>query len=625
VPRLPQRVARRVTAGAVAALTATSLYAAAATPATAAAPAGTPATATAATAALPATPGAAGKPRLGVIVTMAQDTTTTATAALAARLSAAGGTIGTALPIVHGFTVSVPRSLLPALAGQPGVRSVTPDASGHLESVDPTLGYDPATDEGSLSWIEQLLGAQSVWSAGYTGAGVDVALIDSGVAPIPGLTSGNVINGPDLSFESQHADVRHLDTFGHGTHMASIIAGRDAADTGAGYAASAKYNGIAPDARLISVKVAASDGSADVSQVIAAIDWVTQNAHAHGLNIRVLNLSYGTDGTQSYLLDPLSYAVEQAWKHGIVVVVAAGNDGTTRKQLADPAIDPYVIAVGADDPNGTLSTADDVVPAFAQRGTTTRRVDLIAPGVHVLGLRDPNSFVDQNNPGGRVGSRFIRGSGTSQATAVVSGVAALVVQKYPLATPDQVKYLLRGSATALPAAPDLWEGLGVLNAAAAVNDIQPALAPTQAYPPAGGTGTLEGARGSSHVALDDVTLTGEQDIFGQAWAGTASTSEGLGQPAWTSAGEFNGTIWTGDSWDGDSWDGDSWDGDSDWSAVTWSGLDWTGSSWSSRTWVSRTWVDNSWDGRTWVGAAWTSRTWVSRTWVNSSWADATWS
>src|SRR5207247_1212619 len=97
------------------------------------------------------------------------------------------------------------------------------------------------------------------------------------------------------STDQAAADLRYRDSYGHGTHMASIIAGRDSVSTPAGYAATtSNYQGVAPDARVISLKVGATDGSADVSQVIAAIGWVTQHAHDPGLNIRVLNLSYGT-------------------------------------------------------------------------------------------------------------------------------------------------------------------------------------------------------------------------------------------------------------------------------------------------------------------------------------------
>jgi EAL domain-containing protein (putative c-di-GMP-specific phosphodiesterase class I) len=159
-------------------------------------------------------------------------------------------------------------------------------------------------------------GAQAWWDAGYTGRGVDVAVIDSGVAPVAGLDApGKVVQGPDLSLESQSPNLTRLDTFGHGTFMAGLIA-----------AAGGGYRGMAPGARIVSLKVATADGGADVSQVIAAIDWVVQHAHDPGLNIRVLNLSYGTNSRQSYLVDPLAYAAEQAWKKGRRILRQACRD-----------------------------------------------------------------------------------------------------------------------------------------------------------------------------------------------------------------------------------------------------------------------------------------------------------
>ena len=113
-------------------------------------------------------------------------------------------------------------------------------------------------------------------------------MIDTGVSPVPGLTSGNVVNGPDLSFDSQSPNLTNLDAFGHGTHMAGIIGGRDQPGTPASYADPSRFSGIAPDARLVSLKVGASDGGVDVSQVIAAVTWVTEHARTDGLNIRVL-------------------------------------------------------------------------------------------------------------------------------------------------------------------------------------------------------------------------------------------------------------------------------------------------------------------------------------------------
>jgi serine protease AprX len=152
--------------------------------------------------------------------------------------------------------------------------------------------YDPGTDPGSMANLTSITGAAAWWNAGYTGKGVDVALIDTGVAPVPGLDGPDkVINGPDLSLESQSDAFRYLDTNGHGTFMASLIAGKDATLTAPYEKAPASvYRGIAPDARIVSVKVGVADGGTDVSQVIAAIDWVVQHRHDNGMNIRVINL-----------------------------------------------------------------------------------------------------------------------------------------------------------------------------------------------------------------------------------------------------------------------------------------------------------------------------------------------
>jgi serine protease AprX len=523
-----------------------------------------------------------------------------------------GGRVGALLPIVDGAAASVPAAAVERLRHLPGVAAVTQDGAVRLASVDPALGYDPQTDFGSLYQITKLVGAQASWAAGYTGKGVDVALIDSGVSQVQGLTSGNVLNGPDLSFESQHPDVTYRDTFGHGTHMASIIAGRDAAGTPASYASAASFNGVAPDARLISLKVAASDGATDVSQVIAAIDWVVQHAHDPGFNIRVLNLSFGTDSTQDYRLDPLAYAAEVAWRKGIVVVVAGGNDGKASLSLADPAIDPYVLAVGGEDPVGTASPTDDKLAKFSQRGTLVRHVDLLAPGVHVLGLRDPNGYLDQAWPTARVGTRFFRGSGTSQATAVVPGAVALLLQRYPTLTNEQVKAMLKATATPLLGVLDINQGSGLVNVRAA-ELAPPPVVTVQVGGYGYGTGLLEGARGSAHVSLNGVDLTGERDIFGSAWKGSVWAPAALAGTSWSGA-TWNGNVWTGASWTGTSWTSSTW------ASRTWTGLAWDGSTWSSRTWTSRTWSASGWDSRTWSGSGWASRTWSDSTWSSASWS-----
>jgi serine protease AprX len=188
----------------------------------------------------------------------------------------------------------------------------------------------------------------------------------------------------------------------------------------------------------VNVKVGVADGGVDVSQVIAAIDWVVQHRHDNGMNIRVINLSYGTNSTQTYTADPLAYAVEQAWKAGIVVVAATGNTGYERGNgapgLADPAYDPYVIAAGGYDPMGTAGTGDDVIGSYSASSAgcgSCKNPDFLAVGSHLQGLRVPGSYLDLNHPEGRLGDRYFRGSGTSEATAITSGTAALILSMYP--------------------------------------------------------------------------------------------------------------------------------------------------------------------------------------------------
>ena len=492
------------------------------------------------------------------------------------------------------------------------------------------LGYDPASDGGSLSMITRIVGAQAMWEKGYTGKGVDVAVIDTGVTRVPGLDrAGKVIDGPDLSFDSQNAAFAHLDGFGHGTNMASIIAGSDVAAgtttscktclVASTYSDTTKFVGVAPDARIINVKAGAADGATDVSQVIAAIDWVVQHQHDNGMNIRVINLSYGTDSTQSASLDPLAYAAEVAWRKGIVVVVSAGNDGLLTPSLADPAYDPTVLAVGATDDNDTVAITDDVIPSFAQHGSKTRKVDVVVPGAHVIGLRVPGSFIDTTVTTGKVGTRFQRGSGTSQAAAVVSGLAALLLQRYPTATPDQIKAFLKDEAdptistatvptVLLPLATTVlqwWEGSGVANVESAT-DAGSLPAATTASAFGTGTGTLEGARGTSHVVSNTVSLTGEQDIMSTPWNGAR----------W-SAAAWAGTTWTGGLWNGARWSGDTWSG-ARWSTAAWSGSDWSGARWSGARWSSMTW-----DGARWSGSGWTGARWSDADWSGARWSAAT--
>jgi serine protease AprX len=473
--------------------------------------------------------------------------------------------------------------------------------------------YQPKYYAGSMYWVAQeITGAAEYWDDGYTGEGVDVALIDSGVVPVDGLNSKNkVINGIDLSFESQADNLRYLDTYGHGTHMAGIIAGRssevESDDIEKGE--DEGFLGMAPNSRIVNVKVADNDGAVDVSQILAAITWVVEHKNDSGMNIRVLNLSYGTDSIQDADVDPLAFAVEQAWKAGIVVVVAAGNDGNS-SPLRDPAVNPYVIAVGASDSNMSYGANDDTVPSFSSCGTSDRHVDVVAPGQSIVSLRSPGSNADVNHPEAAVGEQFFLGSGTSQAAAVVSGAVALIIEQRPDITPDQVKALLMQTAQPLRNAKEICQGAGLIDLKEADETKTPDV--EQKYAAASGMGTLEGARGSDHLSVDGETLKGEQDIFGGQWKPEYFVKYAMNEMSWVGK-DWNGTSWSGTSWSGTSWAGTSWSGTS-WSGTSWSDYVWAGTTWSGTSWSGTSWSGTSWSGTSWSGTSWSDSMWLSLSW-----------
>lgn len=510
-----------------------------------------------------------------------------------------GTTVAAAVAVLAATAAPAQASLLSTttslLSTTVGVVTTALDTTAGLLRGD-EWGYAPGVTR--MPEVVDAIGADDLWGRGITGAGVGVALIDTGVVPVLGLTSGNVVNGPDLSFDSQSPSP-NLDGFGHGTHMAGIIAGNDGTPTG--------FRGVAPGSTLLSVRVGAHDGAADVSQVIAAVDWIVQHRNDPGLNIRVLNLAFGTNGTQSAALDPLTHAVENAWRAGITVVVSGGNGGSSRPSVDNPARDPFVLAVGADDTHGTPgSSLDDTVPDFSTRGSSSRRVDVLAPGQSVASLRNPGSYIDSGYPGAVVDDRLFKGSGTSQASAVVSGAVALLLQARPELTPDDVKRMLKTTAQPMLLADAAGRGSGLINVSAASLAPRPGIAQTGT--PSTGLGTLEGARGSDHVGDKGVDLTGEEDIFGKAWV-----------PAVWAPASSAGTAWTGGTWNSSDWTGSCWCGTS-WTSRTWSSRSWSSRSWSSRTWSSMSWDSRSWSSRSWSGAAWTSRTWSSRSWSGSTWS-----
>jgi serine protease AprX len=416
-----------------------------------------------------------------------------------------------------------------------------------------------ASDAMTLSELrDEVLGR---YYSGGDGTGVDVALIDTGVAPVAGLAGDKVLHGPDLSFEGASPEAAYLDTYGHGTHMAGIIAGDRAG-----------AQGIAPDARIVSVKVAGHDGVTTVPQVVAAIDWVVEHRNTDGLNIRVLNLSLGQAGVSDHVGDPLSAAVERAWDAGIFVVVAAGNDGENQYHLDSPGVSPYVLAVGAADVNSGYYWGNRV-PSWSGRGDGIRNPSVVAPGVSVASYRVPGSTIDNAAPTARHGDDFFKGSGTSQAAAATSGLAALLIADHPSLNPDQVKESIEYRADSI-----MW-------------------------------GRSRDGRG----LVDDDTL-GHSPITSvtpQNHRRAAGDGSGIVAPP--------GATWSGGGWSGATWNGATWSG-ATWSGATWSGATWSGATWSGATWSGATWSGATWSGATWSGATWSGATWSGATWSGNGWS-----
>jgi serine protease AprX len=328
--------------------------------------------------------------------------------------------------------------------------------------------------------------------------------------------------------------------------------------------------------------VAGWDGATDVSVVLAGLQWIVANRDRY--DIRVLNLSFGTDSTQSYLQDPLNYAIERVWASDILVVSSAGNRGPSPGTVSKPGDDPFVLTVGAADVGLTAATSDDAVAEFSGRGPTRdgfTKPDLVAPGVTIVSNRALGSTIDVFRPAARVGQGYFKGTGTSQAAAIVSGIAALMFEASPALTPDVAKAALVGTANRSIAS-QAGAGAGLVDAAAAVN-----AAASGAYVRApanggltasSGLGSLDASRGSFRVYADldgdgsPEQVSGERDVLGKPWNPSAW---------WT--GPWSAPLWSGKHWGGMTWEGKHW-GSSSWSVAGWDGKHWGGKHWGVESW-----------------------------------------
>lgn len=476
--------------------------------------------------------------------------------AAAAAVTRAGGTVTHPLAIVSGVSAQ-----LPAGRSLPGM-IVTPDAPVMTAEAD---GSNASTVKSV--YVSQT-GADRLAPA--TGDPVTVAVLDTGISPVMGL-GDNLLRVPSPSTKGETAECANFsseqttcaDSYGHGTFLAGLIAGDE---------------GMNPRAKLVSVKIAGYSGAADVSQVLAGIQYVV--SFSKDLNIKVLNLSLGTNSNHDYRYDPLNRAVERAWNAGITVVVAASNRGPNAQTISKPADDPLVITVGATDDRETPSRTDDTVPVFSGRGPVLEgptgsiaKPDVLAPGVGLISYNVAGSHIDKTAgpsiypvPGMR------RGSGTSQSAAVVSGAASLILERTAF-TPDQVKAALRRTATPVPG-DVMTTGSGLIDVSRAVSaDVSGA---AQVLPATGPFHNLDASRGQVLVtgagcgALGDYYRTyvdpkcdyvhGNGTANNEMFDGTEYNGEWTGSSWYADGNQWLGSSWYGSSWYGSSWYGSSWYG-----------------------------------------------------------------
>ena len=368
------------------------------------------------------------------------------------------GKPGRRLGLVRGQVAEVPNAALEALARHAGVSAIRLDrpVRGTMERTAATVG---------ATWVRDTLGLD--------GAGVGVAIIDSGVTSWhDDLGSERVVHFADfVDFQPTP-----YDDYGHGTHVAGIIAGN-------GYDSNGARRGIAPSANLVVLKVLDGEGFGYISNVIAALDYAVE--HRAQFNIRVINLSVAAGVYESYTTDPLTLAAKRAVQAGVVVVTAAGNLGRNAEGRAQyggitaPGNAPWVLTVGASSHNGTVNRADDSMASFSSRGPSyidySAKPDLVAPGVGIESLADASSLLFATHPNARLWGTvdtatqpYLSLTGTSMSAPVVAGTVALMIQANPTLTPNLVKAILQYTAEHKSRYNELTQGAGFLNARGAV-------------------------------------------------------------------------------------------------------------------------------------------------------------
>jgi serine protease AprX len=377
-----------------------------------------------------------------------------------------GGRITSHLDIIHGVAADLPIGSISALSQLNGITSIIPNATVRLAGERKKVSA-PETD------YPDVIGADVSWEQGAVGQSVTVAVVDTGIGKHPGLLKGidgkvrdRIIGWVDFVGGKRSP----VDPNGHGTHIAGIIANTEIGSDG-------EWNGVAPGVSLVGVRVLDADGYGTYEQVIQGIQWVVDNKDKYGIDI--INLSLVAFVQSPYWADPLNQAVMQVWAHGITVVVAAGNSGPGAMTIGVPGNNPYVITVGAFTDNFTPNDwSDDYITPFSAAGPTLDgfvKPDVVAPGAHMVSTMMNGSKLARLHSENRLPGQYVSMAGTSQAAAVVTGLAALAISHDPDVTPDELKY--RILQTAFPwvdmesteALYSMWQqGAGRVNAPDAV-------------------------------------------------------------------------------------------------------------------------------------------------------------
>jgi serine protease AprX len=426
-------------------------------------------------------------------------------------------------------------SQIRALASDPAISRIHVDADVKATA---TAADVPGTS-GTPIVFQQTTGATQAWQAGDTGKGVTVAILDSGIANNADAFGARVKARVDFVDPAHPAQG---DPAGHGTHVAGIV----------GASRTFASPGMAPDANLVSVRVLDPSGSSRVSTVIRGLEWII--AHKDGLGIRVVTMALGAPAAGSYRDDPLAAAAEMAWRSGLVVVTAAGNDGPATGTVSTPGIDPLVVTVGAADESHTATTSDDVIPSWSSEGPTADGVakpDLVAPGRMIVSVRVPGGTLEQALPSHIEGPQTFRLSGTSEAAAVTVGAATLLLAQDKEANPDQIKALLVRNATHLAGASVNAQGAGEVNVTRALRAPLPHDA-DQNVRPANGLLRL----------LADIDPRALSDALHVNW---------------------DHVNWDHVNWDHVNWDHVNWD-HVNWDHVNWDHVNWDHVNWDHVNW-----------------------------------------